>query len=96
MAKGYVIAHIAVDDMGKFGEFAAVAGPAIAQYGGKMLVKNPASEVREGECGSLCVLLEFESKAQAVTFYESAEYQAAIPIRNSCSTTTLTIVEGLE
>ena len=96
MAKGYVIAHIAVNDMAQFGRFAEVAGPVIKQYGGKMLVKTPQSEVREGECGTLCVMLEFDSKAAATTFYESAEYQAAIPLRNACSTTTLTIVEGLE
>ena len=41
MAKAYLIAHIRVHDKEKFAEFAAMAGPCIAQYGGRVLAKGP-------------------------------------------------------
>ena len=52
MAKAYLIAHIRVHDKEKFAEFAAMAGPSIAQYGGRVLAKGPNADHREGDLRS--------------------------------------------
>jgi uncharacterized protein (DUF1330 family) len=40
-------------------------------------------------------VLEFESMEQARRWYESPEYQQAVPLRQRSSTSSLLLVEGL-
>lgn len=94
MAKGYLVAHIRVHDPERFADFKAKAGPAIQQYGGKVLALSPNADHREGEFKPLTVLLEFESVGAAQRFYESEEYTAAKAVRVEASQTDLLIVEG--
>ena len=60
MAKAYLIAHIRVHDKEKFAEFAAMAGPSIAQYGGRVLAKGPHADHREGDLRGVVMLIEFD------------------------------------
>ena len=96
MLKGYLVANIRVADKEKFAEFAGMAGPAIKKYGGKVLAKGPSADRLEGEIAGIVMMIEFESKEAANTFYHSEEYQAAKAIRETCSDTDLMIIEGLE
>ena len=48
MPKAYLVAHIRVHDKDGYEKFRAMSGPAIAEYGGKVLVRNPAADHREG------------------------------------------------
>ena len=41
------------------------------------------------------MMIEFESKEAANTFYHSEEYQAAKAVREECSDTDLMIAEGV-
>ena len=95
MAKGYLVANIRVTDHDKFQEFAGMAGPAIKQYGGKVLARGPVADRLEGDVNGIVMMIEFESKQAANTFYHSKEYQAAKTIREECSDTDLMIVEGV-
>ena len=95
MAKGYLIAHIRVHDAEKFEEFKAMSGPAIAEYGGTVLVRNPNPDLREGDAGGLTIVLEFESLEAATAFYESDAYTAARQVREQAADTDLQLVEGL-
>ena len=94
--KGYLVANIRVADKEKFAEFVGMAGPAIKKYGGKVLAKGPSADRLEGEIAGIVMMIEFESKEAANTFYHSEEYQAAKAIRETCSDTDLMIIEGLE
>jgi uncharacterized protein (DUF1330 family) len=47
-------------------EFRQMAGPTIGEHGGKVLVREPNPDVREGEN----LLIEFESIDAARKFYE--------------------------
>jgi len=93
--KGYLVANIRVSDKDKFQEFAGMAGPAIKKYGGKILAKGPGAERLEGDVSGIVMMIEFESKEAASTFYHSEEYQAAKAVRVKCSDTDLMIIEGL-
>ena len=95
MAKGYLIAHIRVHDAEKFEEFKAMSGPAIADYGGTVLVRNPGADHREGDLRGLTIVIEFESLEQAQAFYESDAYTAARAVRELAANTDLMLVEGV-
>ncbi|WP_164658654.1 DUF1330 domain-containing protein [Tropicibacter sp. Alg240-R139] len=53
MPKAYLVAHIRVHDPEKFEEFKAMSSPAIQQYGGRVLIRNPTAEHREGNLRGL-------------------------------------------
>ena len=94
MPKGYLIAHIRAHDMEKMLEFRALAGHAIAQYGGSVLVTNMNPTVKEGPDSGIAVVIEFESLDAAERFYHSQEYTAAKAIRLLAAETDLVLAEG--
>ena len=67
----------------------------LPSVGGRYLVRDIASDVREGEPGMVSVIIEFPSKAAAVAAYESDAYQAMITMRLNSSDLTLVITEEL-
>ena len=95
MAKAYLIAHIRVHDKEKFAEFAAMAGPSIAQHGGRVLAKGPHADHREGDLRGNVMLIEFDNMEAAKTFYESEEYTAAKAIRQMAANTDLLMIDGI-
>ena len=95
MAKGYVVANIRVMDQDKFEQFSGMAGPTIKKYGGKILARGPGADRLEGDVRGTVMMIEFESKQAAHTFYNSEEYQAAKAVREECSDTDFMIIEGV-
>ena len=95
MAKGYLVAHIRVHDKEGFERFKEMAGPAISDYGGKVLVRNSNPEVLEGGDSGVAIIIEFESIESARTFYESDRYTKAKAVRELASDTDLILVEGV-
>ena len=96
MPKGYLVANIRVSDQERFQQFSGMAGPAIKKYGGKVLARGPVADRLEGDVSGIVMMIEFETKEAANTFYLSEEYQAAKAIREECSDTDLMIAEGVE
>ena len=95
MSKGYLVAHISVHDKEGFQKFVEMATPAIGEYGGKVLAREPTPDVREGKALGLCIVIEFESMEKARSFYESEQYTAARIVRGAASDTHLVLIEGL-
>ena len=95
MSKGYVVANIRVKDQEQFKQFSGMAGPTIEKYGGKVLARGPDADRLEGDVSGIVMLIEFESKKAANTFYYSEEYQAAKAVREACSDTDFMIIEGV-
>ena len=96
MTKGYLVAHLRVHDKEEFEKFRQMAGPTIAAYGGKVLVREPNPDVREGKISGIALVIEFESIETARKFYESEKYQAAKAVRELAADTDLILVEGSE
>ena len=63
--------------------------------GGTLVIRNIASDVREGTPGSVSILIEFPSPEAAVQAYEADRHQTLIAMRNPHSDLTLSITEGL-
>ncbi|WP_424986335.1 DUF1330 domain-containing protein [Microbulbifer sp. S227A] len=95
MPKGYLVAHIRVHDKDRFAEFSSMSGPAIADHGGRVLVRNPTIDHREGAAQGRCIVIEFDSIEQARKFYDSDAYTAARAIRELAAETDLLLVEGV-
>lgn len=95
MPKGYLVAHIKVHDPNIIAEFRALAMPAIAKYGGRVLVTNPAPDIKEGADSGVAVVIEFDDMDTARKFYHSDEYTAARAVREKGADTDLLLVEGL-
>ena len=95
MSKGYVVANIRVKDQEKFPQFSGMAGQAIKKYGGKVLARGPDADRLEGNVSGIVMMIEFENKEAANTFYYSEEYQAAKAVREECSDTDFMIIEGV-
>lgn len=94
MAKGYLIAHIRVRDKEAFEEFKQLSGAAIKAHQGKVLVRNPSPDHREGAAEGLAIVIEFESLDAAREFYESDAYTEARAVREKISDTDLILAEG--
>jgi uncharacterized protein (DUF1330 family) len=95
MPKRYMTANIRVRDQEKFQQFAAMAGPAIQKYGGKVYARGAVADRLEVDVDDILMMIEFECKGAATTFYHSEEYQAAKTVREECADTDLMIAEGV-
>lgn len=94
--KAYVIVNVSISDPERYNDYIRAATPTVAAHGGRYVVRGGRAEKLEGDVSvNRIVVLEFPGYAEAKGWYESPEYQAALAIRQSCSTATLILVEGM-
>ena len=92
---GYVFMQADVTDPDGYEEFKSLASAAIADHGGRYLVRGGAMQPLEGEWGSRVVLLEFPTYAAALAFYNSDAYQKARQVRLRSSTGSVLAMDGI-
>lgn len=90
------IGHVTVNDEDAYGKYAALAGPAIAKYGGKFIARGGRYIQLEGTDRPRNVVAKFESLEAAETCYNSNEYQAALDFARGAAERELLIVETSE
>ena len=96
MSKAYIIAQATVSNPEQYEGYKALAGAAVAKYGGKYIVRGGATHLLEGDWAPpRLVILEFASIEQARRFYDSPEYQAARQQRQGAAQMNMLVVEGL-
>ncbi|MBY4894478.1 DUF1330 domain-containing protein [Rhodobacteraceae bacterium N5(2021)] len=95
MPKGYIIATIRAHDMDGMMRFAEASAPVVAEFGGRVLVRDLSPEVREGDRQGMSIVVEFDDVETARRFYDSQGYTDAKAIRQAAADTDLRIVEGL-
>lgn len=96
MPKAYWVAHVEVHDPAAYEAYRAANAAAFAKYGARILVRGAPPEAREGALRPRCVVIEFADLATARACYDSPEYQAALALRQPCSSADLIIIEGWE
>jgi uncharacterized protein (DUF1330 family) len=96
MPKGYWIAHITVREPERYPEYVAMAAPAYARFGSKLLVRGGTFESTEGVARPRNVVVEFPTYQAALDCYNSPEYTAARAIRQSIADGEFIIIEGYE
>ena len=90
------IAHVTVTEPEAYARYAELAGPAIAQHGGRFIARGGRFVQLEGRERPRNVVAQFPSVEAAVACYNSPEYQAALDHARGASERELLIVETSE
>ena len=94
MPKGYLIGHITVTNPEAYKEYVERDTPIVEAHGGRFVIRGGRSQTVEGEANERHVVVEFPSYEAARGFYESAEYQEVMAIRQANAESTMILVEG--
>jgi len=91
----YIIARVHITNLDKYKDYQKLTPAAIAKYGGRFIVRGGAVEALEGpKEHDRVVVIEFPSKEQAKTFWNSPEYVEARSKRAGAATGQFLLVEG--
>ncbi len=77
----YIIVDFTTKDIEQLKLYGAGTPATLAQYGGEFLVKGSIQPLHGGSHYETKVIIEFTSRADAIGWYESPEYQQLIAIR---------------
>lgn len=91
----YAMVHIDVNDADEYAKYAALAGPAVAKYGGEFLARGGECYHMEGAGRSRNVIIRFKDMATAKAFYNGPEYQEALSFGLPAADREYTFVEGI-
>jgi len=93
----YVIADMEPTDEARFMEYGRKAAEVTPKYGGRALVVGGETKVLEGKLRPhFVIVLEFPSMEDLQRWYDSDEYRALIPLRQSAAKTDLVAVDGVK
>ncbi|RMC37233.1 DUF1330 domain-containing protein [Paracoccus alkanivorans] len=95
MAKAYWIANVTVTDSEKYTGYQALAVKAFGKYGARFLVRSGRAETLEGTDWERHVVIEFDSREQAIACYNSPEYRAARDARRDACIADIAIIDGM-
>jgi uncharacterized protein (DUF1330 family) len=97
MAKGFwVTTYREILDPERLGAYAKLAGPAIADAGGRFLIRGGAVTAYEAGVPERTVVIEFDSYDAALAAHETQAYQAALAALDGGVVRDMRIVEGLD
>ncbi len=92
----YLISEVDVHDAAGFEAYRTIAARAIAQYGGRYLVRGGAAEAIEGGPPPKNIIVaEFPSMEVLRQWYASPEYAEALKFRRTALDRRLIFIEGV-
>jgi uncharacterized protein (DUF1330 family) len=92
----YLISEVDVKDPAGFEAYRTIAARAIAQYGGRYLVRGAAAEAVEGGPPPKNIIVaEFPSMERLREWYASPEYAEALNFRRTALDRRLIFIEGV-
>jgi len=92
----YIVAQGRIENREMLNEYVAKVIPTIQAGGGRILGFDESPEVIEGDVEyPRTVILEFPSREGFRAWYDSADYQAILPLRLQSTPGTLIVVNGL-
>jgi uncharacterized protein (DUF1330 family) len=91
----YMISDVEVlDDLG-FREYQSIGGPLFRRWGGKIIAMGRHERLEGDWDPHALYILEFPSFDAARDFYYSAEYQAALKLRQKTANSRLMLLDGV-
>jgi uncharacterized protein (DUF1330 family) len=92
---GYVVAQMTVTDPDAFADYPGQAGPTVAAFGGRYVVRGGPIDNIEGDWSpGRMVIIEFDSVERAKAWYDSQMYEEAKALRIRSTMSSLMIVQG--
>ena len=92
----YVVVDIDVRDRDAYERYKQMAGPTVAAYGGRYVVRGGATQTLEGSWApTRLVILEFPTAEAGRAWWNSPEYRPAKALRQSCAGTDMLLVDGV-
>jgi uncharacterized protein (DUF1330 family) len=92
----YFFAEIEITNPEGYETYRPLAAAAVAQYGGRFVMRGGTTEAMEGDWPvRRRVLIEFADLTAAKRWYFSPEYQAALKVRQANSRGRTAILEGV-
>ena len=86
----YVIGHITIKDADKWAEYRGKVPDTFSGWGGEVVLRGKRTEVLAGEHAHTdVVVLRFPSATATQNWYQSAAYQALIPLREQAAEVVL-------
>ena len=93
----YCVAKIEIHDPSRYAEYSEGFMEILERYKGRVLSVDENPTVLEGTWSSTrTVILEFENKKSALTWYQSVEYQRLAKSRFDSSTGDVVIIRGID
>ncbi|MBL0352363.1 MAG: DUF1330 domain-containing protein [Candidatus Dechloromonas phosphoritropha] len=81
-----IIGHITIRDVDKWAEYRARVPATLAPWGAELLFRGQLAAVLSGEyAASDTVVIRFPDGAAVAGWYQSAAYQALIPLREQAA-----------
>ncbi|WPB89249.1 DUF1330 domain-containing protein [Streptomyces malaysiensis] len=92
----YLASEIVTHDPDLLEQYRTIARQAVAEFGGRYLVRNQTPEMLEGTIDDQVkvVILSFDSLDDARSFYHSETYAPAIEVAAKCMSRRILIVDG--
>ena len=93
----YLVVDADLTNPEAYEEYKLKARPIAEKYGGEYLARGGKMNLKETQLWSprRLVLVKFPSFEQAEAFYDSAQYQAILPISVASAKRTVVILEGI-
>lgn len=92
----YFIVQIDVTDPEAYETYRQQVPPTLAKYGGEFIVRGGDMEVIEGDWPwPRCVVVKFEDREAALSWYNSDDYNGPKAIRHAASNGNMVLVEGV-
>jgi len=93
----YLVAQLKIHDRDRYAQYGAGFMEIFSKYRGRLLSVEESAEAVEGEWDySRTVLMEFPSRDEAMTWYESDEYQALAQHRFAAADANIVLINGLD
>ena len=92
----YAMAQLRRVDMnGEIRDYLSLIDATLEPYGGRFLVHGSTPEVVDGELPGTIVLIGFPDRDSARAWYDSAGYQAILPLRTRNSDGGVALLDGV-
>ena len=78
----YIVVGFTPKNKEKLQEYSASVPPTLAKYSGELIAKGPIEYLNGDSEHQMKVIVTFPSKEDAMSWYNSDEYQALIPTRD--------------
>ena len=94
--KAYWVVRGNILNKAEYSKYIDLAGPIVHKHNGNFLVRGGQQIEVEGEGFDRTVLIEFNSFDEALSCYNSVEYQEALNYVKNSAKRLVTIVEGID